>query len=52
MGAVTWGVPDTSSVFQGGPDKGFVAFVFIAIGATSEITLEEGEGGASFFALQ
>ena len=42
------GVPDATSVFQCRPDKGFIAFLFDTTGATSEITFEEGEGGASF----
>ena len=37
------GVPDTAPVFQGGPDKGFVTFLFNTIGATSEITLKKGD---------
>ena len=42
------GVPDATSVFQCRPDKGFIAFLFDTTGATSEITFEEGKGGASF----
>ena len=44
------GVPYATPVLQGGPDKGLITFFLNATGASSEITFEEGKGGASFVA--
>ena len=41
------GVPD-ATVFQCRPDKSFTDTLFDTTGATSKITFEEGESGASF----
>ena len=44
------GVPNTTPVFQGRQDEGFVTFFFDTTGAASKIAFEEGKGRACLIA--